>query len=151
MARLNRVCTKRLGATLGPVATQPSRRAGLLRLGIIAALAAVAVAVAVALSAGGSGTESPATGPAAARPSAALAGIPQAGVTLGRAQAKATLIEFADLQCPFCAEYSNAAMPTLVRQYVRTGRLRYELRVRSFLGSDSVRAAGAAAAAAKEN
>ena len=60
-------------------------------------------------------------------------------------------MEIADLQCPFCAQYSVEAMPTIVRDYVRTGRIGYELRIRSFLGRDSVRAAGAAAAAADQN
>jgi protein-disulfide isomerase len=39
----------------------------------------------------------------------------------------------------------------VVRDYVRPGRVRYELHFRSFLGRDSVRAAGAAAYAASEN
>ena len=42
-------------------------------------------------------------------------------------------------------------MPSVIENYVRTGKLDYELRLRSFLGRDSVRAAGAAAAAADEN
>ena len=60
-------------------------------------------------------------------------------------------MEIADLQCPFCAQYSVEAMPSIVRDYVRTGKLNYELRFRSFLGRDSVRAAGAAAEAANED
>ena len=39
-------------------------------------------------------------------------------------------------------------MPSVIENYVRTGKLNYELRLRSFLGRDSVRAAGGAAAAA---
>jgi protein-disulfide isomerase len=78
-------------------------------------------------------------------------GLPQQGVTLGRASAPATLMEFADLQCPYCAEYNDNALPTVVKRYVRTGRIRYQLYLRSFLGPDSVKAAGAAAVAAKEN
>ena len=58
-------------------------------------------------------------------------------------------MEIADLQCPFCAMYSTGALPAIVSDYVRTGRVRYELRFRSFLGRDSVRAAGAAAFAAQ--
>ena len=42
-------------------------------------------------------------------------------------------------------------MPAIVRDYVRTGKLNYELRFRSFLGRDSVRAAGAAAEAANQD
>ncbi len=60
-------------------------------------------------------------------------------------------MEIADLQCPFCAQYSVQVLPTIVRDYVRTGKVNYELRIRSFLGRDSVRAAGAAAAAAKQD
>jgi protein-disulfide isomerase len=131
------------------------RRASLMRLGLALAVAAVVVVAAIVISSG-SGTGSPASGPSGGAGDAAAAaklvrGIPQRGVTLGAPSAKATLIEFADLQCPFCAEYSGQALPAVVRDYVRAGKLRYELHVRSFLGSDSVRAAGAAAEAAKEN
>ena len=42
-------------------------------------------------------------------------------------------------------------MPSVIEDFVRTGKLNYELRFRSFLGRDSVRAAGAAAEAADEN
>ena len=73
-------------------------------------------------------------------------GIPQHGIDLGDRRRPATLVEIADLQCPFCAQYStHRAGRSVVRDYVRTGRVRYELRFRSFLGRDSVRAAGAAA------
>ena len=78
-------------------------------------------------------------------------GIAQNGIRLGDPDAPATLVEIADLQCPFCAQYSVQALPTIVRDYVRTGELNYELRIRSFLGRDSVRAAGAAAAAARQD
>jgi protein-disulfide isomerase len=42
-------------------------------------------------------------------------------------------------------------MSTVVDSYVKPGKLRYELRLRSFLGADSVEAAGAAAAATKQD
>jgi protein-disulfide isomerase len=122
------------------------RRAAIMRLGLVLALAVVVVIGAIVVSGGSSGSNA---SPAAS--GTLFKGIPQQGVTLGRASAPATLIEFADLQCPFCAEYSNNALPTVVKDYVRTGRLRYELRLRSFLGPDSVKAAGAAAAAGAEN
>jgi protein-disulfide isomerase len=123
-----------------------------LRLGLLVALAAVVVLVAIVLS-GGDDTETPApAGQDGTKEALALYdAIPQAGIFLGDPKAKATLIEFADLQCPFCGQYSTDVMPTVVEQYVRPGTIRYELRIRSFLGEDSIRAAGAAAAAAKEN
>jgi protein-disulfide isomerase len=62
-----------------------------------------------------------------------------------------TLVEFADLQCPFCREYTLQTLPVLVQDYVRTGKVRMELRTLWFLGDDSVTAARVAAGAAKQN
>jgi protein-disulfide isomerase len=121
----------------------------------VLALAAIVVVGLIVISGGNDDTETPAQRPGA--PSEAqqveqlYAGIPQNGIHLGKPGAAATLVEFADLQCPFCAQYALTAMPTIVRDYVRTRKVRYELRFRSFLGRDSVRAAGAAAYAANQN
>jgi protein-disulfide isomerase len=140
-------------------ASASKRRSALLRLGLVLGLAVVVVIIAIVVSSGGSKTSPPAasTGDGssgssdAAQVASLFKGIPQKGIDLGQPSAKTTLIEFADLQCPFCAEYSNQAFSTVVKNYVRTGKLRYQLRVRSFLGDQSVTAAGAAAAATKEN
>jgi protein-disulfide isomerase len=132
----------------------------LLRLGLLLGLAAVVVVVGIVLSSGGGDEPSATNAPAktsdgrpadAAKVAALYDGIPQSGITLGDPAAEATLIEFADLQCPFCAEYTRQAMPTVIQRYVRPGTIRYELRIRAFLGDDSLRGAGAAAAAAKQN
>jgi protein-disulfide isomerase len=72
-------------------------------------------------------------------------------MTLGRADAPVTMVEFADLQCPFCAEYARDALPTIVDRYMRTGRVRLELRLISIIGPDSVPAARTAAAAALQD
>ena len=76
-------------------------------------------------------------------------GIPQDGATLGNPDAPATMVEFVDLQCPFCAEYTRDALPTIVKRYVRTGKLKVELRPVAILGPDSATGAAAAAAAAQ--
>jgi protein-disulfide isomerase len=132
------------------------QRAALMRLGLVLGLAVVVVVVAILVSSGGGGPSGGGSGGRARSGDAGAAnalfrGIPQSGVNLGDRSAKPTLIEYADLQCPFCAEYSNGVLPTVVDRYVKPGRVRYELHVRSFLGSDSVRAAGAAAEATHEN
>jgi protein-disulfide isomerase len=130
------------------------RRARLLRLGVVLALAAVVVVIAIVLSSGGgdkAASSRSGTGNAAAQAASAYDGLPQSGVFLGKPTAKATLLEFADLQCPFCADYAVNTMPTVVRDQVRAGKLRYELRIEAFIGPDSIRAAGAAAVAAREN
>jgi protein-disulfide isomerase len=62
-----------------------------------------------------------------------LGGIRQRGTMLGSPEASATLIEYADLSCPFCARYSTTVFPTLVDRYVRSGRLKFEFRGLAFL------------------
>jgi protein-disulfide isomerase len=74
-----------------------------------------------------------------AMPAADLRDIPQRGPFLGPADAPAVLEEYADLQCPFCAEFSRAVLPDIVDR-VREGSLRLRLRTLTFLGDDSVRA-----------
>jgi protein-disulfide isomerase len=127
-----------------------ARSRALLQLGAVVALAAIVVVGAILLS-GGGGDDDNASAPASKAEEDVYAGIPQDGIHLGKPGAAATLVEIADLQCPFCAAYSREALPSVVRDYVRPGRVRYELHFRSFLGRDSVRAAGAAAYAASEN
>jgi len=80
-----------------------------------------------------------------------FAGTPQEGISLGDPDAPVTLVEFVDLQCPFCAQFARNELPELVRRYVRTGKVRMELRVLTFLGEDSLRSGQVAAAAAEQN
>jgi protein-disulfide isomerase len=108
-------------------------------------VAAVIVAVAIVISQGGAEDESE---PA---PPPRVAAIPQDGVSLGDPDAPATLIEFADLQCPFCAEFATGELPGVIDDYVRPGRLRLELRLLAFLGPDSVRGRQVAHAAALQD
>jgi protein-disulfide isomerase len=133
------------------------------RLRILAAVvgaAALAVVLAIVVS-GGSG------GGAKGRPAAAqnatgpipgqkesgemLAGIQQQSNFLGNPSAPVRLVEFADLQCPFCREYSLQVLPRLVQDYVRSGKVRMEFRNLSFIGNDSVTAGRAASAAAQQD
>ena len=118
-------------------------------------LATVIVAVAIAISQGGADDEG-ASAPAPAQsdgesPSDPLEGIPQQGVSLGDPDAPATLIEFADLQCPFCADFATGELPQIVEDYVRPGRVRIELRLLAFIGPDSQRGRQVAHAAALQN
>jgi protein-disulfide isomerase len=80
-----------------------------------------------------------------------LDGIPQSGNALGSPKAPVTLVEYADLQCPYCAEWTHRAFPTLVDRYVRQGKVRIVFRGLAFLGPDSERALRTAVAAGREN
>ena len=121
---------------------------------------AAAVLVGTALVAGswiaaGSETDTAKPAPPAAtqRPASeqrSFAGIRQQGAVLGNAQAQLTLVEFADLQCPFCAQWARQTLPVVVDRYVRAGKLRIVFQGLTFLGPDSVRAARTAVAAGRQ-
>jgi protein-disulfide isomerase len=83
--------------------------------------------------------------------SSEFAGIPEQRTFLGDPKAPATLVEFADLQCPFCGQFARDALPGLLSEWVRPGRLRLDLRLVSIIGPDSRVAARAAGAAALQN
>src|SRR6185436_11108323 len=103
-----------------------TRNPMLIRLGVLAAAAIVAVLVAVTLASPNKSEPAKGKGSGAAA-TAAFKGIPQSGIALGSPKAPVTMVEFADLQCPFCAEYQRAVFPTILKRYVRTGKVRVEL------------------------
>lgn len=63
---------------------------------------------------------------------------------LGSADAKVTIIEFSDFQCPFCGRFFHDTEPKIIENYVKTGKVRFVYRDLAFLGEESVRAAEAA-------
>ncbi len=66
-----------------------------------------------------------------------LNGIPQDGTVLGSPDAPVTLVEYADPQCPYCAQFATTVMPSLIDQYVKSGKLRVEYRGFPIIGPDS--------------
>ena len=124
------------------------------RLILVAAAVGVAALVAVVLIVvAGNGSSAPTTTATttAAAPSSSLAGIPQHGNTLGKASAPATLVVYEDPQCPFCRSWNVSTLPSVVSQFVRTGKLKLEYRGVVIIGPDSVRGLQAIDAAAKQN
>jgi protein-disulfide isomerase len=114
---------------------------------LLAAVAAAAVltaaAIAVSASGGARATDPPPAPPA----STMFRGIPEHDGVLGDPKAPVTLTEYVDLQCPICAVASEQTLPWLVKNAVRTGKAKLELRTLHFIGPDSERAARVAAGA----
>jgi protein-disulfide isomerase len=132
-------------------AAEDAERARALRLrrlrnlAVAAGLAVAVLAVAIVVSSGGG---EPKRSPAQA--AALFKGIPERNGVLGRPNAPVTVTEFVDLQCPICAEASRTTLPPLVRDYVRTGKVKLQARTLHFIGPDSVRAARVAAGAEEQ-
>jgi len=47
------------------------------------------------------------------------------GYVMGRADAPLTLVEFTDLQCPFCRQYATSTFDQIKKNWIDTGKLRY--------------------------
>ena len=122
-----------------------TRTRRLWRLGAAAAAAAVLVAGAIAVSSSGGSKPAPPSSP-----STLLAGIPENHGVLGDPKAPVTVTEYVDLQCPVCARAAESTLPALIRDQVRAGKVKLDVRTLSFLGADSVRAARVAAGAERQ-
>lgn len=93
--------------------------------GVVIAAVAV-VAVGIAISSGGGGKSGLQTGTKANATTSTvgtlLAGIPQHGNTLGNPNAKVTVTEFGDLECPVCKDFALGAENQLIANEVRSGK-----------------------------
>jgi protein-disulfide isomerase len=105
------------------------RRVRPLALGT-ALIAFAVLGTAIAISGGGSSAN-----PASRRDRAAtheirnlLAGIPQSGNTLGSPTAPVTLQYFGDLECTTARIFTLQDLPTIIREWVRPGKMRIEFR-----------------------
>lgn len=52
----------------------------------------------------------------------------EGAMSKGDKNAKLTLVEFTDFQCPFCARHLRDTMPQIENEYIKTGKVRYVLR-----------------------
>ena len=114
-------------------------------VGAVVVLAAIGIALAVTLGGGSkkaATSDYPAIGtltnalPAASDVNVLFKGIPQKGMTLGYTQAPVTMVEYIDLQCPFCQQFETQVMPSIVENYVKTKKVKVEVRVLDFIGPD---------------
>ncbi|MFQ5988681.1 MAG: thioredoxin domain-containing protein [Candidatus Methylomirabilales bacterium] len=65
----------------------------------------------------------------ARRPRSAVRGTARVSVSgrpsLGSPDAPVTMVEFSDYQCPYCKRYVSVVFPTIKRDYIDTGKLKY--------------------------
>jgi protein-disulfide isomerase len=128
----------------------PSRTTRRRRAAVPVAVAVAATVAAIVLSFA-AGARDANLAAAAARMQRQIARIPQHGAMLGKPSAPVTVVEFADLQCPFCASYMLSTFPKLLADDVAPGKVKMVLNTVWLLGRGSARGAAAAASAAAQN
>jgi protein-disulfide isomerase len=112
-------------------AAQAASRTRMIRLASVIGAAIVIIAVILIATSGGGGKKAGLKkgGEAhkeVATVSSLIKGIPQSGNTLGSPKAPVTLQYFGDLECPICKDFTLGALPALIEEYVRPGKLRIE-------------------------
>jgi protein-disulfide isomerase len=74
----------------------------------------------------------------------------QGDPAMGNKDAKVTMVEFTDYQCPFCGRAFQQTYPPVVAEYVKTGKVRYvihdyplqQLHPNAFKAAEAARCAG---------
>jgi protein-disulfide isomerase len=107
---------------------------------VVAAAVAAALVVASLLFRGGDSNSSATAPTTPTEVSALIDGIPQDRAVLGSPNAPVTLIQFEDLQCPICRRYQQEGFPEIVKEYVRTGKVKIRFVGLAFIGPDSEKA-----------
>jgi protein-disulfide isomerase len=129
---------------------QRQRLVKLVSAAVFLAVIGVVVVIVVSQSGGGSSGGDSSNLKGQATVAKELKGIPQNGPVLGDPGAKATLIEFGDLQCSTCQFYAERVLPGIIAGPVRSGQAKIEFRPVEVIGPQSVPAAAAANAAGEQ-
>jgi protein-disulfide isomerase len=130
------------------------RRLGQIASGVaFVAVCAVAVLIVVSQAGGGSGGDTELEDVGVVR--GELRGVPQGGTVLGDPKSGVRIVEYGDLQCPICREFSIRTVPGLIDGVVREGRASLDFRQWVVIGREphaqSTLAAKAALAAAEQD
>ncbi len=72
------------------------------------------------------------------------------GTGMGDPDAPVVIVEYSDFQCPFCRQFHEQTLPSIVENHVRTGEVYFEYRQFPFIGRESIEAANASLCAAEQ-
>ena len=134
-----------------PLPRQSRRPSTRLLVGLVAAAVIVTGgAIVLSLTLGG-GHKTAALPTVAANGLGIVAGIPQNGLVLGNPNAKVTLTEYIDATCPICKDYVLTTFPSIIKTYVRPGKVKIEARVFNLGRPSSSRGRELLLAAARQN
>ena len=133
-------------------ASSGDRRTRLLQIGAGAVFVAIIVVVVVIVIAGSS---SDSGGDAenlqeVSQVDSLVQGIPQTKLVLGDTKAPVELIEYGDLQCPICKEYSEQFLPGIIEGQVKQGQAKITFRNFVIISEESYPAGQAALAAGEQ-
>jgi protein-disulfide isomerase len=109
------------------------------------AVALVLVLIVVSATSGGSGGDTKLEG--ITEVNRRLAGIPQHGMVLGDPSAPVEVVEFADLQCPYCKAFTEDQLPPIIENQVKKGEAKIAFHNFTIIGEQSLPAGAAALAA----
>ena len=84
------------------------------------------------------------------RPTTATVTVGSGRPALGAAAAPVTVVEFTDYQCPFCRRFTQTTFPLLKRDYIDTGKVRWEVRDLPLAFHNNARKAGQSVHCANE-
>lgn len=146
-----------LGSTLRRRLAKPSCAAAMVATLFAATPAVAAAAASAPVRFAATPRLATAAGTAAATPASAastyapvLPAAPPIPPQLGAPTAPVTVTEWADFQCPHCAAFARDTQPVLEREFIATGVARLQWRDSANRGPESVAAAIAARAAARQ-
>ena len=127
------------------------RKKMLTLLGAVAAAAVVVVVALIVVSQSGKEDNASTGGDVATNSTiTAVDNLDQEGTVLGDPSAKVKIVEFGDLQCPACKQFSDTSIPKLLAGPVAGGDAKIEFKNYVIIGPESETAAKASLAASEQ-